>query len=145
MVVKMARGFVIAIDALVALAVLFVIVTLAFETITPKGTNLEQELVLQRFAEHAALSLEQSPQLRRAVILNNTTDVRAYINSWPTAFCGSVSVFSSPSSTTASFVVTKSGCTTQSPQIERVRRGFIVPSPPDANLYIMEVSAWPGA
>lgn len=141
----MARGFVIAIDALVALAVLFVIVTLAFETITPKGTNLEQELVLQRFAEHAALSLEQSPQLRRAVILNNTTDVRAYINSWPTAFCGSVSVFSSPSSTTASFVVTKSGCTTQSPQIERVRRGFIVPSPPDANLYIMEVSAWPGA
>ena len=143
--VNMSRGFVIAIDALVALAVLFVIVTLAFDAITPKGTSVEQGIILQDFAEHAAWALEQSPHLRRAVILNNTTDVRTFINGWPTAICGSVSVFSSPSTTTASFVVTKSGCTVQSPQTERVRHGFIVPSPPDANLYVMEVSAWPGS
>lgn len=141
----MSRGFVIAIDALMALAVLFVLVTLAFEATTPRGDSLRQELILQQFSESAATALEQHPSLQRAVILNNTTEVRTLLNGWPSAICGSVTAFASPSDTTPVFVVTKSGCTIQSPQTERVRRGFVVPSPPDANLYVMEVAVWPGS
>ncbi len=144
-VISMHRGFVIAIDALLALTVLFVIVTLAFNASTNKGTNIRQEMVLQNFAENAALTLEQSRILSRAVILNNTTDVRTFINGWPTSICGSVSAFPSPDVNTPLFIVTKSGCSIQSPQTERVRHTFIVASPPDANMYVMEVTTWPGS
>lgn len=135
----------IAIDALLALTILFVIITLAFDTATSRGTSLRQEIILQNFVENASLTLEQSQLLSRAVILNNTTNVRTHLNSWPSSICGSVSVFPSTDTNIPLFIVTKSGCTIQTPQTERVKHTFIVPSPPDANLYIMEVSAWPGS
>ena len=141
----MRRGFVIAIDALLALTVLFVIISLAFDAASSRGTSIQQGVILQTFAEKAVLTLEQSRLLSRAVILNNTSEIRTFINGWPTSVCGSVSVFSSPDVNTASFVVAKSGCDVQSPQIERVRHSFIVASPPDANLYVVEVTIWPGS
>ncbi len=139
---KTNRGFVIAIDALLALTVLFVIISLAFDASTSKGSDVRQELILRLFAENAALTFEQSPALSRAVILNNTTEVRSYINGWPTSICGSVAVFPSPDQNLPAFIVTKSGCTTFAPQVERVRHSFIVVSPPDANMYVVEVATW---
>ncbi|MBM3282148.1 MAG: hypothetical protein FJY86_02295 [Candidatus Diapherotrites archaeon] len=139
------RGFVIAVDALVSLAVLFVIITLAFDAASSADTSLRQENALRVFAEHAALTLEQSQLLARSVILNNTTSIRTYINGWPLSICGSVTVFPSPDVNTPTFIVTKSGCTLNSAQTEIVRHSFMVPSPPDVNMYVMEVSTWPGS
>ncbi len=139
------RGFVIAVDALVSLAVLFVIISLAFDAASGPETSLRQENLLRVYGEHAAFTLEQSQLLMRGVILNNTTNIRAYLSGWPSSICGSVSVFPSPDVNTPTFIVTKSGCTLNSPQTEVVRHSFMVPSPPDVNMYIMEVSTWPGS
>lgn len=139
------RGFVIAVDALVSLAVLFVIISLAFDAASNPEISLRQENALRVYAEHAALALEQSQLLMRGVILNNTTNVRTYINGWPSSICGSISVFPAPDVNTPTFIVTKSGCTLNSSQTEVARHSFMVPSPPDVNMYVMEVSAWPGS
>ena len=139
----MRKGFVIATDALLALAIVFALVGLAFETVNRSGGTIENELGLQLFVENAALTLKNSQLVSRAVILDNTTAIRTYVNAWPTAFCGSVSVFPNPDENEAVFIVTKSGCTTQNAMVERVRHTFVVASPPDANMYVMEVAVWP--
>lgn len=137
------KGFVIATDALLALAIVFALVSLAFETVNRSGGTIENEIGLQAFVEQAGLTLKTSQLASRAVILDNTTQLRTYVNAWPTAFCGSISVFSSPDENEATFIVTKSGCSTQNAAVERVRHSFVVPTPPDANMYVMEVAAWP--
>jgi hypothetical protein len=141
----MSKGFVIAVDALLSLAILFVIITLAFDASSSARNNFQQEKSLFLFAENAALTFEQTRLLSDAVILNNTTRVRSAINGWPSAICGSVSVYDSPDENVPVFSVTKTGCALQTVQLERVRHGFMVASPPDVNLYVMEVAAWPGS
>ncbi|MDP2665971.1 MAG: hypothetical protein Q8P05_00505 [Candidatus Diapherotrites archaeon] len=137
------NGFVIATDALLALAILFALVGLAFETINTPGTGLENQTVLRELVTRAAFALEQGQLLQEGVILDNTTPIRSVIDAWPATLCGSVQVFSSPDSNIAAFIVTKTGCVLQTAGVERVRHGFIVPTPPDANFWVVEVTAWP--
>lgn len=137
------RGFVIATDGLIALAILFALLGLAFNAASHQGEDLEQRSELRSFLEHATKTLEQAQLAQRAAILNSTTEIRSFVNAWPTSVCGKVELFPSVDTNTPLLFVTKSGCTTPNAGIELVRRGFIVPSPPDANLYVMEVSAWP--
>ncbi len=136
------KGFVIAIDALLSLVILFSLLGLAFEVSQQNGSEIIARNDLGRFAFHSGLAMEQSGMLSRAVIANNTNEVRTFLNAWPATLCGSVSMYNSPDSNTPVFVVSKSGCTLVLGEAETVQRGVMVPSPPDANLYVAKISAW---
>ncbi len=138
----MGKGFVIAIDALLSLVVLFVILSLAFETVQLNGGEWEIRRSLSVTAHFAASTLEQSSLLSRAVLTDNTTGIRTFLNGFPTSLCGSVSAFPSPDSNEAVFSVSKSGCSTSIGEQETVTRGFMVQSPPDVNLYVAKVTLW---
>lgn len=137
-----ARGFVIATDAFFSLIILFAIITVAFDALKLNGRELADRESLSTFAEYAGRSLEQSGILARAVILDSTTEIRAFLNGWPASRCGTIAVYSSPSAAEAALLVTRPGCTFVSGVSESVQRGFIVPVPPDANFYVATVTVW---
>lgn len=138
----MKKGFVISIDALLGLLILFIIITLAFDSMVPQGGNFSQRQRLREFAFFAGVALEESNLLSKAVIANNTTSIRSFLDAWPSSICGTVSIFPSPDSNSAVLIVSKSNCTTSLGAQESAQMGFIVPSPPDANMYAATITTW---
>ncbi len=136
------RGFVIAIDSLLSLLVLFTILSLAFDSLHRDGSEWQTQQRLSIIAEKVGETLEQSRIFSRAVISNNTSDIRTFLNSLPANLCASVSAYASPSSSTRVFTVSKSGCTSAIGQQEVANRGIVVASPPDANVYVAKISVW---
>lgn len=138
----MTKGFVIAVDALLAAVVLFSLLTLAFDTMKQDGTEWQVTRTLEMLAHHTGDALEVSGTLSRAVALNNTNKVREFLDGLPYNSCASVTVRPSPDSNQTIFTVSKSGCSSLLGESVRVTRGFIVASPPDANMYVATVSTW---
>lgn len=134
------RGFVISVDALLALFVLFMMIGIAFEGLSSTGTGERTQLGAQAY--YAALAFEQSHSVSRAVISNNTTEIRTFLDSWPANLCGSVSVFPAVDNNQPLMIVTKSSCASATGIEESVRTGIMVPSPPDVNVYPIVVSVW---
>ncbi|MFH0970142.1 MAG: hypothetical protein V1776_01640 [Candidatus Diapherotrites archaeon] len=138
----MGKGFVIAVDALLALVILFTLLTISLESSRQNGIDWAQREQLQVLAYHAGESLELSNTLSHAVLSDSTTNVRSFLDGLPYHLCGSVTVYDNPSFSTSVFSVSKSGCATTLGAAETVQRGFIVASPPDANLYVASISMW---
>ena len=79
------RGFVISIDALLGLLILFIIITLAFDSMVQQGGNFSQRQRLREFAFFAGVALEESNLLSKTVIANNSTSIRSFFDSWPSS------------------------------------------------------------
>ena len=137
-----ARGFVIAIDSLLSLLILFTVLSLAFDTLHRDGSDWQTQRRLSILAEKMGEVLEESHIFSNAVIGNDTSDVRTFLNALPTTLCASVSAYATPTSTSRVFTVSKSGCTSAIGQQESVNRGIMVASPPDANLYVANITVW---
>lgn len=136
------NGFVISVDALLALFVLFMMIGIAFEGLSTESSRGGQHTQLEAQAYYTALTLEQSRIIPRAVISNNSTEIRNFLDSWPANLCGSVVVFPSPDNNLPLMVVTKTSCTSVTGIEESARTGVMVPSPPDVNVYPVVVSTW---
>ncbi|QQR92137.1 MAG: hypothetical protein IPJ89_03160 [Candidatus Iainarchaeum archaeon] len=139
---KKQKGFVISVDALLALFVLFMMIGIAFETISQQGIDFGQRTRLREQAFYAGIALEQSRLIPKAVIGNNTTEIRSFLDSWPANVCASVSVYPDFDTNAPTLVVSKSSCTSATGIQERASNGVIVSSPPDANLYKVIVTTW---
>lgn len=135
-------GFVISVDALLALFVLFMMIGIAFEGLNAAASATGQRAQLGAQAYYTALALEQSRMVSHAVIANNSSEIRSFFDSWPANLCGSVAVYPSTDNNQPIMVVTKSSCSSATGIEESVRTGVIVPSPPDANVYPIIVSVW---
>jgi hypothetical protein len=138
----MTKGFVISVDALLSAVILFSLLTLAFDTLKQDGTDWQITRTLEILAHQSGEALEVSGTLSSAVILNNTNGVRTFLDGLPYNTCASITVRSSPDSNVNLFTVSKSGCTALLGESVSVSRGFMVASPPDANLYIANISTW---
>ncbi len=136
------RGFVIAIDALLALVVLFSIIALAFSAYDRTGTEWVERYHLSSFAHHMGFTLESSQQLSRAIILDSSSGIQSFLDALPGNVCSSISVYASPDTNVAEFVVSKSGCSSVTGESEFITRGFMVASPPDVNLYRARIGVW---
>ncbi|MEK6902653.1 MAG: hypothetical protein AABX02_03655 [archaeon] len=136
------RGFVIAIDALLSLIILFSMIGLAFSAFDHSGGEWNERFRLSSFAHHAGVTLESSSYLSRAVTLDSTTGVQSFLDSFPQNMCGSVAVYPSPDTNTADFIVSKNGCSSITGESEVVSQGFMVASPPDVNLYVARITVW---
>ena len=136
------KGFVFSFDALLALFILFMMITIAFDGLSHQGAEIAQRQRLRAFAHYASVALEESGELSKAVLSNNTSSIRTFLDSWPTGICGTVSVYPSPDTNNATFIVGKGNCTSSLGTQEVVRTGFIVPSPPDANVYVATIATW---
>lgn len=138
----MKKGFVISVDALLAVVVLFTLLTLSFDALKQDGSDWQVTHSLQRTAHYAGESLEVSGALSAAVGLNDTTRLRAFLDGLPNNTCASVSVKNNPDANQSLFTVSKSGCSSVLGESIRVSRGFMYVSPPDANLYVATLSMW---
>ncbi len=138
----MNKGFVISVDALLAAVVLFSLLTLAFDTMKQDGTEWQITRTLELLSYHTGDALETSGVLSRAVTLNNTSEVREFLDALPYNNCASITVRASPDTNVSIFTVSKSGCSSLLGESVSVSRGFIVASPPDANLYVATISTW---
>lgn len=138
----MNKGFVISVDALLSAVVLFALLTLAFDAMKQDGAEWQVTRSLEILAHQSGEALEISGALNRAVVLNNTAGVRAFLDGLPYNSCASVVVRTSPDANTSLFSVSKSGCNSLLGESVSVSRGFIVSSPPDANLYVATISTW---
>lgn len=136
------RGFVIAVDALLALVILFSIIALAFSAYDRTGTEWSERYQLSAFAHHAGQTMESSHFLSRAIILDSSAEVQSFLDAFPGNLCGSVAVYASPDTNVAEFVVSKNGCSSVTGESEYVSRGFMVASPPDVNLYVARIGVW---
>ncbi len=138
----MNKGFVIAVDVLLGLLVLFIIITLSFSLVQQTGGDVQTQVRLKSFAENAAATLENSRDVSLAVASDNTARIRSFLNSFPVSICGKISVYPSPDVNVPILAVSKTGCASSTGAEESVRRGIIVPNPPDVNLYVALVSVW---
>lgn len=138
----MKKGFVISVDALLAVVVLFTLLTLSFDALKQDGSDWQVTHLLQRTAHHAGETLEVSGILSRAVGLNDTTSIRAFLDGLPHNICASVSVKNNPDANQPLFNVSKSGCSSLLGESVHVSRGFVYASPPDANLYVATLTTW---
>lgn len=138
----MRRGFVIAVDALFALVIVFALIGLAFDSFSRDASAVAQHQQLVRFAESAGGSLEQSGIVGRAVIGNTTNELRAFLNAWPVSRCGSVSIYANPDTNTPTLVLARPGCGVIDGDVAYAHRGVMVANPPDANLYVVEIGVW---
>jgi hypothetical protein len=136
------RGFVIAIDALLALLILFSILSLSFDALQRDGRELGMEQQMSLLAYRTGMVLEQSGMASKAVITNSTTSIREFLNGFPSSICASVTVYPTPDTNEAAFIVAKSGCSTLAGEQETYRQGFMVASPPDANMYVSMIQVW---
>ena len=136
------KGFVITVDALLSLAILFAIFTLGFQSVNYEASETAQRQSMAFFAQYAGETLETSRIFSRAVITNNTTDVRTFLNAWPSSICGSIAAYANPDTNQETWIVSKSGCASVTGEQETIERGIMVPSPPDANLFVAKISVW---
>ncbi len=138
----MKKGFVIAVDALLALVILFTLVTLSFDILKQDGSDWSQRRTLNGVAHYSGEVLESSTILSRAVIADNTTEIRGFLDALPFNICASTRVFPAANTSDTTFLVSKSGCSGTASLSEVVRRSFIVTSPPDANVYVAQITTW---
>ncbi len=138
----MTRGFVITVDAVLAAVILFTLLTISFDTLKRDGVDIQVQRELGVLSYKIGEALETSGALSNAALSNNTSQIRSFLDGLPFNMCASVSVKSEPHSTQTVFLVSKSGCSSIIGQSMSTSRGFVVPSPPDANLYVATISTW---
>ena len=138
----MNKGFIVSVDALLAIVILFALLSLSFDSLKQDGGEARLQHMLGVLSYQSGKSLEVSGLLSDAVIADDTSGIRTYLDGLPFHLCGSVGVREDVDTNQFLFLVTKTGCSSSWGESVSSMRGFIVPSPPDANLHVAIVSVW---
>jgi hypothetical protein len=138
----MKKGFVISIDALIALVLLLSM--LAAATAYYGGIKFEagSSLALKQVASDSITVLEKSGKLEEAVNTDSVSDIRAFLNRLPGNICGEVSIYSKSGLENPLLLSLRPGCSKNFLDMASVKRSFLARSGGSATAYLGEMKAW---
>ena len=136
------NGFVISIDAL--LAMLLLLSLFAAATAYYGGIRFEagSSLALKQVASDSITVLEKSGKLEQAVQDGKVNGIRAFLNKLPNNVCGEVSIYSQSDLGNPELLSLRQGCKKNFLDLATVRRSFLVRSENSAAAYLGEMKAW---
>ncbi|PIU21902.1 MAG: hypothetical protein COT14_03940 [Candidatus Diapherotrites archaeon CG08_land_8_20_14_0_20_30_16] len=131
----MKKGFVITLDLIIAILIVFISVTVA---ITFCGLHVKEKnyFPLQILAQDVSTSLEKSNVLTNTIANKTSKDLRVFVNNLPVNVCGAIIVYDAQQSTVS---VEKRECYGSSDKIS-IYRSFVY----DESIYYIRVILWYG-
>jgi len=136
------KGFVISIDAMLALSVMLVLFIAAAFYLAQVKSSATPSLFLKEFSMDTGMVLEKTSLLKNAIEKNSSTELSSFLNKLPKNVCLEVSIFNKDNLESAEITVLKSGCNADYSEKTSIKRGFLAGSPPE--FYIARISAWHG-
>lgn len=134
------RGIVISMDALIALLVLLMILTVTNGYLSGIQATEKNSLLLKEQTGDVATVLEKNGFLEEAVKTGQVSDIRSYLNKLPNSICAETIAFEAVDRNIV-FSVLKPGCTQSLGETSSVNRGFIVHDI-QTKFYYARVTAW---
>jgi len=113
----MKRGFVITLDLIIAIFLVFTLITVAINYLNLHNQDKDY-LYLQTLAQDSLTSLEKSNVLYNTISNKTSKDLRIFVNNLPINVCGSVVVYDATKSTVS---VEKRECSASSDKITMYR------------------------
>ncbi len=136
------KGFVISIDAMLALSVTLVLFIAAAFYLARVESSATPSLFLKEFSMDAGTVLEKTRILENAVEKNSSVELSSFLNKLPQNVCLEVSIFNEDDLESAELTVLKNGCNANYAEKTSIKRGFLAGSPPQ--FYVARISAWQG-
>jgi len=134
------KGIVISMDALIALLVLIVILTLTNGYLNGIQEAENRSLLLKEQASDIATVLEKNGFLEEAVKTGQVNDIRSYLNRLPNSICAETIAFEAVDQNIV-FSAVKPSCTQSSGEASSINRSFIM-NDTQTNFYYARVTTW---
>ena len=138
----MKKGFVISIDAMLALVIILVM----FAGITFYLSSIKFEagtkVLLREMGMDAVTTLEKNGTLETAVRTSNTTEISSFLSQMPNSICGDLKVFNESDLNNHIFLAAKSGCLKNFEDSATVNRSFVVRNGSDADMHLARMTIW---
>ena len=136
------KGFVITVDAMVATFVFFsflLVVNQYYGQIQVRAWN---DAELARFSEQALGVLEKSGELEYALISNQGSRIRSYLNDFPGNVCGQVFVYAQSDLNVPRLSVSKEGCAQSYDVLASAQRSVVIHYGSDLNFFVAQLNGW---
>ncbi len=135
----MKHGFVISMDAMLALAVTFILFVSATAYLATVKSEAKNSAFLKDFSMDTATVLEKSGELKRAVN-GSGSEIANTLNRLPEPICIEVQIFNASDLQNAEISVLKNGCNAKYFEKAIAKRGFYAES--KRTFYLAKISAW---
>lgn len=136
------KGFVITVDAMAAAFVLFsflLAINQYYAQIQVRGWN---DLELFRFSDSALGVLENSGELEYAVLSNQSTRIRSYLNDFPANVCAELLVYAQSDLNVPLLSVSKEGCSAEYDVRSTALHSTVVHYASDLNFFVAQLNGW---
>lgn len=136
------RGVILSLDALIAVGLFLSMAVLSGSFINDASFTENNSLLLKQSALDSATVLEKSGILESAVVNNDLSGVRGFLNRLPNSLCAETIIFRSSDTNNSLFSVLRDGCTSNDNSAITINRSFITGNHSDLNFYIARTSTW---
>lgn len=139
---KMRKGIVFSIDALIAFTLMFTIILITASYLSGVTYEARNSLVLKENALDIVTVLEKNGEFENAVQTNQINQLRSYINKLPSSVCSNIEIFQENDLGNPVMSVLRPGCKQNFSDSATINRSFIVQSGTDANFFIGRATVW---
>jgi len=136
------KGFVISLDAIIALMVFFIIFTLSTTYLEQVKFDAKNSLILKENAMDSLTVLEKNGALETSVKTNNVKLLRRFANKLPNNLCIDLGIYSESDLTKTIMSVLKPGCKKNFINSATISRSFVVRDDFETDLYLARIIVW---
>ena len=136
------KGFIISLDALVALSILLSVLMLSSFYLGQAQYSAANSLILKENAADILSTLEKNGALEEAVATDKPAPIRSFLNKLPDSICADLSIYGSTDLNSAVMDVLRPGCRKNFTDSATLNGSFIVQEGSDANFYIARAMVW---
>ena len=136
------KGFIISLDALVALSVLLSVLMLSSFYLSQAQYTAKNGIILKENAIDILSTLEKNGVLEEAVATDKPAPIRSFLNKLPDSICADLSIYNSTDLNSAVMDVLRPGCQKNFTESATLNGSFIVQEANDANFYIARSTVW---
>lgn len=138
----MKQGFVISLDALIALLVLLSLMVAASSYLAGIKHEAGSSLTLKEVAMDSITVLEKGGTLEKAISTDKVNEIRAFLNRMPANICGEINVYAETDLNNQIFTVLRPGCLKNFKELATIERSVVVENNGSADLYLAKINAW---
>ncbi len=136
------KGFVISLDAFVALLVLIIFIGTSVFFLGEIEYRARNSNLLKETAGDAITVLDKTGALETSVEDKSTIEIRSFLNSLPYNLCAEVFVYSETDLKNPVFVVLRTDCAKTFDDLAVIKRSFFTESDGNLNFYLAEMKMW---
>jgi len=138
----MKKGFVISLDALIALLIFAVLIGTSAFYLEQAQAEARNSTLLKEAASDVLTVLDKTLVLETAIEDGSTTGIMSFLGKLPYNMCGEVLIYKNSDLSSIEVSVLRQGCSKTFDEVATVKRDFFVESNGSLEFYIAELKAW---